>query len=94
MREFYITDKGGNFIEDIDEATNYLLEEIRNCYQFRKVKSFKYKVTAECEYKKRTKEEIKIIKIVFNTDYITNKAICDYGERCLRTMAEFRKGNI
>ena len=28
MREFYITDKGGNYIEDIDEATNYSLEEI------------------------------------------------------------------
>ena len=55
MREFYITDKGGNYIEDIDEATNYSLEEIKNCYQFRKVKSFKYMVTAECENKKRTK---------------------------------------
>ena len=32
MREFYITDKGGNYIEDIDEATNYSLEEIKNCY--------------------------------------------------------------
>ena len=41
MREIYITDKGGNYIEDIDEATNYSLEEIKNCYQFRKVKSFK-----------------------------------------------------
>ena len=68
MREFYITDKGGNYIEDIDEATNYSLEEIKNCYQFRKVESFKYKVTAECEYKKRTKEEVKITKIFFNTD--------------------------
>ena len=38
MREFYITDKGGNYIEDIDEATNYSLEEIKSCYQFRKVK--------------------------------------------------------
>ena len=37
MREFYITDKVGNYIEDIDEATNYSLEEIKNCYQFRKV---------------------------------------------------------
>ena len=27
MREFCITDKGGNYIEDIDEATNYSLEE-------------------------------------------------------------------
>ena len=51
MREFYITDKGGNYIEDIDEATNYSLEKIKNCYQFRKVKSFKYKITAECDYK-------------------------------------------
>ena len=62
MREFYITDKVGNYIEDIDGATNYSLEEIKNCYQLRKVKSFKYKVTAECEYKKRTKEEVKLQK--------------------------------
>ena len=32
MREFYFTDKGGNYIEDIDETTKYSLEEIRNCY--------------------------------------------------------------
>ena len=31
MREIYITDKGGNYIEDIGEATNYSLEEIINC---------------------------------------------------------------
>ena len=37
-------------------------------------------MTAECEYKKRTKEEIKITKILFNTDYIINKAIYDYGD--------------
>ena len=80
MREFYITDKGGNYIEDIDEATKYSLEEIKNCYQFRKVQSFKYKVTAKYEYKKRTKEEVKIIKIFFNTDYIINKAIHVYGD--------------
>ena len=80
MREFYITDKGGNYIEDIDEATNYSLEEIKNCYQFRKVKSFKYKITAECEYKKRTKEEVKTTKIFFNTDYIINNAIYENGD--------------
>ena len=80
MKEFFITDKGGNYIEDIDEATNYSLEEIKNCYQFRKVKSFKYKVTAECEYKTRTKEKVKITKIFFNADYIINKAIYDYGD--------------
>ena len=52
MREFYFTEKGGNYIEDIDEATDYSLEEIKNCYQFCKVKSFIYKITAECDYKK------------------------------------------
>ena len=56
MREFYITDKSGNSIEGIDEVTKYSLEEIKNCYQFRKVESFKFKITAECDYKKRTKE--------------------------------------
>ena len=80
MREFYITDKGGNYIEDIDEATNYSLEEIKNCYQFRKVKSFKYKITVECDYKKRTKKEVKTTKIFFNTDYINNNAIFEYGD--------------
>ena len=77
MRDFYITDKGGNYIEDIDETTNYPLEEIKNCYQFRKVENFKYKITAECEYKKRTKEEVKTTKIFFNIDYIINNAIYD-----------------
>ena len=77
MKELYITDKAGNYIEDIDEAINNSLEEIINCYQFRKVKSFKYKITAECDYKKRTKEEVKTTKIFFNTDYIINIAIYD-----------------
>ena len=80
MREFIITDKGGNYIEDIDEATNCSLEEIKNSYQFRKVKSFKYKITAECDYKKRTKEEVKTTKIFFNTDYIDNNAIYENGD--------------
>ena len=79
MREFYITDKGGNYIEDIDEATNYSLEEIKNCDQFCKVKSFKYKIMAECDYKKRTKEDVKTTKILFNTDHINNNAIYEYG---------------
>ena len=80
MREFYITDKGGNYIGDLDEANNYSLEEIKNCYQFRKVKNFKYKITAECEYKKRTKEEVQVTKIFFNTDYIINNAIYENGD--------------
>ena len=31
MEEFYVTDKAGNYIEDIDEAINNSLEEIKNC---------------------------------------------------------------
>ena len=89
MRDFYITDKGGNYIEDIDEATNYSLEEIKNCYQFRKVKIFKYKITAECDYKKRTKEEVKTTKIFFNTDYINNNAIYEHGD--LNRWLDFEK---
>ena len=80
MREFYITDKGVNYIEDIDEATNYFIEEIKNCYQYRKVKSFKCKITVECEYKKETKEEVKTTKMFFNTDYIINSAIYENGD--------------
>ena len=63
MKEFYITDKAGNNIEDIDEAINNSLEEIKTFYQFRKVKSFKYKITVVCEYMKRTKKEVKSTKV-------------------------------
>ena len=67
MKEFYITDKAGNYFEDIDEAINNTLEEIKNCYQYTKVKSFKYNINAQCE--KRTKYEVKITKAFFNSDY-------------------------
>ena len=53
---------------------------LKNCYQFRKVKIFTYKITAECDYKKRTKEEVKTTKTFFNTDYINNNAIYEYGD--------------
>ena len=80
MKEFYITDEAGNFIEYLDEAINNSLEEIKNCYQYRKVKSFKYRITTECEYKKRTKEEVKTTKTFFNADYIINNAIYEFGD--------------
>ena len=80
MKEFYITDKAGNYIEDIDEAINNSSEGIKNCYQFRRFKSFKYKITFECEYKKRTQEEVKTTKMFFNTDYIINNAIYENGD--------------
>ena len=38
-----------------DEAIINSFEEIKNFYRYRKVKSVKYKITAECEYKKKLK---------------------------------------
>ena len=80
MKEFYITDKPGNYIEDIDEVVNNSLDEIKSCYQFRNVKSFKYMITAECDYKKRTIDEVKTTKIFSITDYINKIAIYEYGD--------------
>ena len=37
-------------------------------------------ITAECEYKKRPKEEIKPTKKIFNADYTINNAICENGD--------------
>ena len=79
-KEFYFTDKAGNYIDDIDEAIYNSLEEIKNCYQLRQIKSFKNKITAECDCKKRTKDEVKTTKKFFITDYINNNAIYEYGD--------------
>ena len=91
MKKYYITDNDGSYIEDIDEAINNSLEEVKNCYQFRKVKSFKYKITDECECKKRTQEEVKSTKKFFNTDYIINNAIYEYGDNIYRQWLDFEK---
>ena len=80
MEEFHFTDKAGHYIEDIVEAIKNSLEEIKIRYQYRKVKSFKNKITAWCEYKKRTKGEVKTTKKIFNTDYIINNAIHENGD--------------
>ena len=93
MKDFYITDKAGKYIEDIDEAINNSLEEIKNCYQYRKVKSFKNKITVECEHKKRTKEEVKTTKNFFNTDYIVINAIYENGDftQCLNLEKKYMR---
>ena len=63
MREFYITDKAGNYIEDIDEAINNSLEEIKNCYQFRKVKSFlNIRSQLSVNIKREPKKKLKLLK--------------------------------
>ena len=32
LREFYMTEKAGNYIEDIDDAVNKSLDKIKSCY--------------------------------------------------------------
>ena len=92
MKEFYITDKAGNYIDDIDEAVNNSLDDIKSCYQLRKVKSFRYKIATECDYKKRTKDEVKTTKIFFNTDYIINITTYENGD--FKQWLNFEKRNI
>ena len=51
-------------------------------------------ITAEYEYRKRTKEKVKITKIFFNTDQIINKAFYDYNDfkYCLGFEKEIYEG--
>ena len=62
MGEFYITDKGGNYIEDIDEATNYSLEEIKNCYQFRNLRVLNIRSQPSVSTRREPKKKLKLQK--------------------------------
>ena len=65
QRQLYIT-KPGSYINDINEPTDYIVDG------FKPFKSYKYKVTANCLYKKRGEEETKTTLINFRTDeYMT-----------------------
>ena len=61
QRQLYIT-KPGSYINDINEPIDYILDG------FKPFKSYKYKVTANCLYKKRGEEETKTTHINFRTD--------------------------
>ena len=62
MKENYITDKAGNYIEDIDETINNSLEEIEICYQFRKVKSFDIRSQPSVSTRREPKKKLKLLK--------------------------------
>ena len=65
QRQQYIT-KPGSYINDINEPIDYILDG------FEPFKSYKYKITANCLYKKRGEEESKTTLINFRTDeYMT-----------------------
>ena len=55
------------FIKDINEPVDYILDE------FKPFKSYKYKVTANCLYKKRDSEEEKTTNLNFRTDEYMDK---------------------
>ena len=66
QRQLYIT-KPGSYINDINEPIDYILDGLKP------LKSNKYKVTANCLYKKRGEEEAKTTLINFRTDEYMNK---------------------
>ena len=61
QRKLYNT-KPGSYINDINEPIDYILAG------FKSFKSYKYKVTANCLYKKRGEEENKTTLMNFRTD--------------------------
>ena len=67
QRQLYITKSNGSFIKDNNEPLNYILDESKP------FKSYKYKVTANCLYKKRDSEEEKTTNINFRTDEYMDK---------------------
>ena len=74
QRQLYIT-KPGSYINDIIEPIDYILDG------FKPFKSYEYKVTANCLYKKRGEEETKTTFINFRTDeYMTKDHRLDLNQ--------------
>ena len=67
QKQLYITKSNGSFIKDINEPVDYILDE------FKPFKSYEYKVTANCLYKKRDSEEEKTTNINFRTNEYMDK---------------------
>ena len=67
QRQLYITKSNCSFIKDINEPVDYILDE------FKPFKSYKYKDTANCLYKKRDSEEENTTNINFKTDEYMDK---------------------
>ena len=63
MREFYITDKGGNYIEDIDEATNYSLEEIKTVTSFVNLRVLNIRSRLNVIIRREPKKKLKLLSI-------------------------------
>ena len=59
MKEFYITDKAGNYIEDIDEAINNSLEEIKPVTSFVKLSVLKIKSQPSVSTRREPKKKLR-----------------------------------
>ena len=74
QKQLYIT-KPDSYINDINEPIDYILDG------FKPFKSYKYKVTANCIYKRRGEEETKTTLINFRTDeYMTKDHRLDLNQ--------------
>ena len=62
MREFYITDKARNYIEDIDEAINNSLEEFRTVKSIEKLRTFNTGSQLSVSAKREPKKKLKPLK--------------------------------
>ena len=62
MREFYITDKGGNYFEDIDEATNYSLEQLKTVTSFVKLRVLNLRSRLNVIIRIEPKRKLKLLK--------------------------------
>ena len=62
MREFYITDNGVNYIKDIDEASNYSLEEIKNCYSFVEFRVLNIRLQSSVIIRREPKKKLRLQK--------------------------------
>ena len=62
MKEFYITAKAGNYIEDIDESINTTLEEIKNCYQHKKLRLSNIRSQLSVSTRREPRKKLKLLK--------------------------------
>ena len=80
MKEIYITDKAGNYIEVVDEAINNSLEEIKTGTNLIKLRVLNIRSQPSVSTRREPTKKLKTTKRFFNTDYIINNAIYENGD--------------
>ena len=62
MKEFFITDKAGNYIEEIDQAINSSLEEIKTVTSFVKFRVLNILSQPSVSTRREPKKKLKLLK--------------------------------